>query len=285
MNKSFRLFEINLKRVAFLAAALLAAGLLAKGWLIYAQSHEIGSNVKDEIAAPLSSPASKPLAANPAADQSADSVLDGYRHVEVASVADAMEQLTGRKMYMSHRMHSIFTTKFAGYALTMLLKKQENTLGSAGMKGELDAIDEGAPNSVYVVTVEDGADIAGMGGLMGTAMAARDFAGAVIDGGVRDTAYLRKIGFPVYSLGEVPSTSVNHYIFGGANIPITCDGVPVKPHDMVVADSDGVVVIPQDQETQVLALAQKMDFQEHSMYPLIEQHKSVQAAVKIFGRI
>jgi regulator of RNase E activity RraA len=286
MNKSFRVvLEVSVKQCAFLAVALLAGGLLVKGWLAFAQSHEMGSNVKHETAVSLAVPAAKPLAASPAADQSADSVLDGFRHVEVASVADAMEQITGRKIYMSHRMHSIFTTKFAGYALTMLLKKQENKLGSAGMKEELDAIDEGAPNSVYVATVEDGADIAGMGGLMGTAMAARDFAGAVIDGGVRDTAYLRKIGFPVYSLGEVPSTSVNHYVFGGANVPITCDGVPVKPHDMIVADSDGVVVVPQDMETQVLAVAQKMDFAEHSMYPLIEQHKSVQAAVKIFGRI
>ena len=60
----------------------------------------------------------------------------------------------------------------------------------------LTAIDEGSTDSVYVMSVEDGADIAGMGGLMGTAMAARGYAGAVIDGGVRDVAYLRKIGFP-----------------------------------------------------------------------------------------
>ena len=68
-----------------------------------------------------------------------------------------------------------------------------------------------------------------MGGLMGTAMAARNFSGAVIDGGVRDVAYLQKIGFPVFGLGIVPSTSVGHYRFGGANIPVVCDGVPVTP--------------------------------------------------------
>ena len=92
----------------------------------------------------------------------------------------------------------------------------------------LAAIDQGAPNSVYVMVVEDGADIAGMGGLMGTAMQARNFSGAVIDGGVRDTAYLRKIGFPVFALGRVPSTSVGHYRFAGANIPVVCDGVLVS---------------------------------------------------------
>lgn len=55
----------------------------------------------------------------------------------------------------------------------------------------LKAIDSGGRGSVYVMQVEDGADIAGMGGLMGTAMFARGFAGAVIDDGVRDLPQLR----------------------------------------------------------------------------------------------
>src|SRR6516162_2494521 len=119
-------------------------------------------------------------------------LLDGYRHVEVASVSDALEQLTGKRMYMTHRMRPIFPTRFAGRAVTVLLKKEANHDREA-LQGMLQAIDSGAPNSVYVMVVEDGADIAGMGGLMGTAMSARNFSGAVIDGGVRDTAYLQKI--------------------------------------------------------------------------------------------
>src|SRR5258708_38206189 len=94
------------------------------------------------------------------------------------------------------------------------------------------------------MVVEDGAGIGGMGGLMGRAVAARNFSGAVIDGGVRDTAYLQKIGFPVYALGIVPSTSVGHYRFAGSNIPVVCDGVAVNPADIIVADADGVVAVP-----------------------------------------
>ena len=155
-------------------------------------------------------------------------LLDGFRHVEVASVSDALEQVAGKRMYMSHHMQSIFPTKFAGFAVTVLLKKAEANNDPTALNGMLAAIDGGSANSVYVMVVEDGADIAGMGGLMGTAMYSRGYAGAVIDGGVRDVAYLRKIGFPVYALGMVPSTSVNHYRFAGANIPVTCDGVPVQ---------------------------------------------------------
>ena len=211
-------------------------------------------------------------------------LLDGFRHVEVASVSDALEQISGRRMYMSHRMRPLFPTKFAGFAVTVLLKKEANKDPNA-LSGMLSAIDTGAPNSVYVMVVEDGADTAGMGGLMGTAMSARNFSGAVIDGGVRDVAYLQKIGFPVYALGIVPSTSITHYRFAGANIPVVCDGVSVNPADIVVADADGVVAVPRDLAHQTLKLAQEMDFKEHSMYAVIEKLKSITEAVKQFGRL
>jgi regulator of RNase E activity RraA len=217
--------------------------------------------------------------------QSDVDLIADFRRVEVASVSDALEQLTGKRMYMSHRMTPIFTTKFAGFARTVLLKKDEGNTDPAALTGMLQAIDEGSTDSVYVMSVEDGADIAGMGGLMGTAMLARGYSGAVIDGGVRDVAYLRKIGFPVYATGIVPSTSVHHYHFGGSQIPITCDGVLVNAGDIVTADSDGVVVVPRAQAEKVLALAQQMDFKEHSMYAVIEQMRSIVEAVKKFGRI
>lgn len=225
-----------------------------------------------------------PAFSRPAAPTSDAALLDGYRHVEVASVSDAIEKLTGQRMYLSHRMRPIFTSKFAGFALTVKLKKEENHDPHA-LDGMLAAIDQGGPNSVYLMVIEDGADIAGMGGLMGTAMQARDFSGAVIDGGVRDTAYLKKIGFPVFATGTVPSTSVAHYRFDGANVQVTCDGVLVNPGDIVVADSDGVVIVPHAKAADVLATAEDMDFKEHSMYAYIEKLKSIEEAVKKFGRL
>ncbi len=211
-------------------------------------------------------------------------MVDAYRHVEVASVSDAIEQLLHEKRYMTHHMTAIFPTKFAGVALTVKLVKDENHDPHA-LDGMLKAIDNGAAGSVYVMKIQDGADIAGMGGLMGTAMLARDFAGAVVDGGVRDIPQLTKIGFPVYALGPVPSTSVGHYRFGGANIPIDCDGVPVSPGDIVVADHDGVVVVPRANAAEILIRAQSLDFSEHSMYSFIEKYHSIEQAVQKFGRL
>jgi regulator of RNase E activity RraA len=217
-------------------------------------------------------------------EQHQDEMLLAYRHVEVASIADAEEQLFSQRMYMSHHMQALFPTKFAGYALTVKLAKVENHDPNA-LQGMLTAIDNGAKDSVYVMSIEDGDDIAGMGGLMGTAMASRNFAGAVIDGGMRDTAYLKKIGFPVYATGIVPSTSVGHYKFAGSNIPILCNGVPVNAGDIIAADQDGVVVIPRSKAAATLVRAQSLDFSEHSMYAIIEKLKSITAAVKQFNRL
>lgn len=223
-------------------------------------------------------------AAQDASKKDDAALIVSFRHVEVASVSDALEQILGKKLYMTHRMRPIFRSKFAGFALTVHLKKEENDDPTA-LNGMLSAIDEGPTNSVYVMQVDDGADIAGMGGLMGTAMSARNFSGAVIDGGVRDVAYLEKIGFPVFATGIVPSTSVHHYRFAGANIPIQCDGVTVRPGDIVVADADGVAVVPREAAEKVLALAQQLDFKEHSMYPIIEKARSIVEGVKQLGRL
>jgi regulator of RNase E activity RraA len=249
-----------------------------KGWFVIVGILFIGVTWQVTSSLSAQSTSSVPLNDN-------EAILDSYRHVEVASVSDALEQLTGRKMYLSHKMQPIFPARFAGFALTVKLSKDEGNKDPGALSGMLAAIDQGAQSSVWVMVVEDGADIAGMGGLMGTTMSARGYAGAVIDGGVRDVGQLRKIGFPVYATGIVPSTSVGHYRFAGANIPVTCDGVEVRPADIVVADGDGIVIVPRAKAGEVLALAQEMDFKEHSMYSIIEKYKSIQEAVKRFGRL
>ena len=231
-------------------------------------------------------PSAQSASAASAADTSRDpaALLDAYRHVEVASVSDAIEQLLGRRNYLSHRFHPLFATRFTGFAVTVRMEKQENHDAHA-VDGMLQAIDRGEKNSVYVMSIEGGADMAGMGGLMGTAMQARDFSGAVIDGAVRDTAYLRKIGFPVYATGIAPSTLVGHYRCAGTEIPVVIDGVTIHPGDIISADPDGVVIVPLASAAKVLALAQQLDFKEHSMYPLIERSRSIEDAVKQFGRL
>jgi 4-hydroxy-4-methyl-2-oxoglutarate aldolase len=216
---------------------------------------------------------------------SGDPLMDGYKLVEVSSVADAMEQLYGERAYMSHEMRPQFMTKFAGPAVTVLMAKEEHKEGPKASQGMLDAIDAAPAGSVYVMVLQDGADIAGIGGLMATTMKFRGLAGAVVDGSIRDTPQIRRLQFPVFSRGVSPATSVNHYRFVGMNVPVTCAGVKVNPGDIVAADEDGVAVVPRAKAAEVLKKAQELDDTEHKMYPFIEKFKSIKEAVAKFGRI
>jgi regulator of RNase E activity RraA len=196
-----------------------------------------------------------------------------------------MEQLYGQRAYMAHDMRPLFTTKFAGPAVTVLLKKEEHKQGVAASQGMLDAVDTAAAGSVYVMVLEDGADYGAVGALMATAMKYRGLTGAVIDGSVRDTPQIRRLQFPVFSRGVVPSTTINHYRFAGLNVPVTCAGVRVNPGDIIVADEDGVAVVPRARAAEVLKKAQELDDTEHRMLPFIEKYRSLREAVERFGRL
>jgi regulator of RNase E activity RraA len=219
------------------------------------------------------------------APASQDPLIEGFRLVEVASVSDAIEQLYGKAAFLPHDMRPLNPVKFAGPAVTVLLKKEEHHEGARALEGMLDTIDESAPGSVYVMVLEDGLDYAGIGGLMSTAMKYRGFAGAVVDGGVRDTPQISKLQFPVFSRGVVPSTTLNHYRFAGRNVPVKCAGVEVRAGDIVVADLDGVAIVPREHAQEVLKKAQQLDETEHGMFSFIEKYKSIREAVKRFGRL
>ncbi len=221
------------------------------------------------------------------AQPAGDPAVDPFRLVEVASVSDAIEQLYGERAYMSHEMRPLSPVKFAGPAVTVLLRKEEHKEGPPASQGMLDAIDSSPAGSVYVMVLEGetAVDYAGIGGLMATAMKYRGFAGAVIDASVRDTPQIRRLQFPVFSRGVVPSTTINHYRVAGVNVPVMCAGVRVSPGDIVTADEDGVAVVPRDRAADVLKKAQELDDTEHRMYPFIEKYRSIREAVKQFGRI
>ena len=121
--------------------------------------------------------------AKPSSDEQAR-LMEAYGFVEVASVADAMEQLYGKRAYMSHDMRPLNAAKIAGPAVTVLFKREEHQEGAKALQGMLDTIDEAAPGSIYVMVLEDGLDYAGLGGLMSTAMKYRGLTGAIVDGGI-----------------------------------------------------------------------------------------------------
>ncbi len=217
----------------------------------------------------------------------ADPLVAALAKMPTASLADAVDQVVGRRGFMSHDMRPQSPGHFAGRAVTALLRPAppEKATAALSARESVTMIDNAKPGEVGVIVIENGLDVAALGGLMGTDAKARGLAGMVLDAGVRDVAELRAMNLPVYARSVVPSTTVGRFAGVARNVPVPCAGVEVAPGDIIVADDDGVVSIPQAQAAAVLKKAQEIDEREGRMMPLIRQYKSLLKVVEMFNRI
>ncbi len=226
-------------------------------------------------------------AAAPAKMNPEQALIEGFKKSTVASVADAVDQIVGQRGFMSHDMRPRVPGKIVGRAVTAILRKAtpEQATPALSAKHSVAMIDNAKPGEVGIIVVENGLDVAGLGGLMATTAKVRGMAGVVIDGGLRDIPEVRALGLPSYSRSVVPSSSVGRWASAGNNIPVECAGVTVKPGDIIVAGEDGVVRVPQERAAEVLKRSQEIDERETKMVPLIRQYKTLSKVVEVFNRI
>lgn len=216
-----------------------------------------------------------------------DPLIAGFKSTYTASVSDAVELVTGKVGTMRHDMKLMTGTNLVGRAVTSLARAvpAAEATTSLATKHSVEMIDEARPGEVGVIVMEGTLDVAAMGNLMATAAVERGMAGMVLDGAVRDLWDLRRMGLTVYARAKSPRTAVGHYATVAKNVPVECAGVTVRPGDIIVADEDGVVVVPRERAEEVLAQAQSIDQRESGMYPFIRQFKSLQQAIAKFNRI
>lgn len=200
------------------------------------------------------------------------------------NIADAVEEATGARGWMSADMKPIYDARIVGRAATALMRpvlKNDNRKYNNHL---LDILDEAPAGSVLVYVMQDGLEIAAMGNLMGTTAKVRGLAGAVIDGAVRDISELRRLEFPVWSRRVSPATSVGRMISVDKQIPVKCGEIMVNPGDYIVADADGVVVVPAAAAEKVIEFLKLYDDKESKMIPIIEREKSMRKALEQYNR-
>jgi regulator of RNase E activity RraA len=222
-----------------------------------------------------------------APDATGDPLIAGFKSTYAASVSDAVEIVTGSNGTMRYDMKLMAGTNLVGRAVTSLARPApaDQATPALAVKHSVEIIDEAKPGDVGVIVMEGTLDIAAMGNLMATAAVERGMAGMVLDGAIRDMWDIRRMGLTVYARSKSPRTAVGHYATVARNVPVECAGVTVRPGDIIVADEDGVVVVPQDRAAEVLKKAQEIDAQESGMYPFVRQYKSLQEAIRKFNRI
>ncbi|NWG11942.1 MAG: RraA family protein [Acidobacteria bacterium] len=213
-----------------------------------------------------------------------DKITAEFSKASTGNIADAVDEATGQRGFMYRDMKPVFRTKIIGPAATAVLSRTLKYDNRERPNYQLEILDEAEPGSILVYVLEDGLETAGIGNLMATAGKVRGLAGAVIDGGARDTEEIEAIGFPVFSRSITPATSVGRYFSVAKQVPVTCAGVLVRPGDYIVGDRDGVVVVPKEKIGEVIRLIRQYDEKESKMVPIIKEQKSMLKAIAIYNR-
>jgi len=200
------------------------------------------------------------------------------------NIADAIEEVTGARGWMSADMKPIFPSRIVGRAVTVLMRPLLNNDTKHYPNKALEVLDEAPEGSILIYEMQDSIDIAAIGDLMGATAKIRGIKGAVIDGAVRDINQLKKINFPVWSRRVTPATLVGRMVAVEKQVQVKCGDVNVIPGDYVVCDLDGVVIIPEKEISKIIEKIRSYAKKEEKILRIINKEKSILKALEDFNR-
>jgi regulator of RNase E activity RraA len=213
-----------------------------------------------------------------------NSILEGLRKIPTASISDALDRM-GIHGFMSNEMRPVWKSpRVAGRALTIEDVPSKKVAPPIAL---LEAVDSAQPGDVIVRAVNDPRrkEIAFVGGIISLGAKNRSVEAMILDGGVRDVDEIESLKLPVFARSLVPSTSVGRTKVRRINRRVTCAGVAVNPRDIVVGDSDGVVVIPQGKLLEAYRMALAIDELERMETKELRRGEPLAKVVRKYARV
>ncbi len=196
-------------------------------------------------------------------------------------VADVLDRLGYRDQCLRADIRPLSRGAVAaGVARTVRTVPAPELATTEPYKGEMAAVDALRPGDVMVVSE---CHWSFWGELLSTAARYRGCHGVVIDGYTRDTRAIIAMGFPVFCRGMHPADSLGRLDVVEHDVPIHCGGVLVCPGDLVLADDDGVVVIPRGTAEPALAAAEEKVRGENLVRKALAEGMSVTEAFRRYG--
>ena len=172
-----------------------------------------------------------------------------------AVISDALDAAGLREQALQHTIRPLLPeTVVVGRAMPVLCLDVYE-IPDEPYQQEIAAVDSLKQDDVLICSTNGSTRICFWGELLSTAAQARGVRGAVIDGFIRDVRKIMEMRFPIFTTGISPVDSNGRGDVVAYNVPIECGGVLVNPGDIVFGDADGVVVIPQAVETEIIAAA------------------------------
>lgn len=177
------------------------------------------------------------------------------KRLYAAVISDALDAVGYREQVLRHTIRPLHPeTVVVGRALPVQCVDVYE-IPEEPYQQEIAAVDSLKRDDVFVCSTNQSTRNCIWGELLSTAAQARGARGAIIDGFIRDARQILAMGFPVFTTGLSPVDSNGRGDVIAYNVPIECGGVTVHPGDIMFGDADGVVVIPQAVEIEVLGAA------------------------------
>ena len=195
----------------------------------------------------------------------------GWEQLYSAVLSDSLDAVGVTNQAMSSAIRPLDDAlKMCGRARTgIYMEVAQVEPGVNPYELEIAIVDDLKPGDVAVFACGGSSRIAPWGSLLSTATRARGAAGCVTDGFVRDILEIRNLKLPVFHGGIAPLDSKGRGQIQAVDVPVVCSGVRVAPGDLVFGDADGVVVVPQAIEAEVLKIAfDKINGEHHSINEL-----------------